>query len=711
MNQVHVCKIALELSIRNDQVESVVTLLEGGATVPFIARYRKEATGTLDEVNITTIRDRSKELKDLDDRRAVVLESIDKQGKLSPELKLKISAAATLTELEDLYLPYKPKRRTRGMVAREKGLEPLAESIFRQDAGFDPGAEAAKFVDPAKELASVTAVLSGARDIIGEWINENAEARAALRELVLSKGKFHSKVIKGKEIEGEKFKDYFDWQESVASAPSHRVLAARRGEKDQFLILRILSPEESALTLLRSRFLKHNQSPSMMEVDMALEDAYRRLLAPSIENEVRLLTKEKADAEAIQAFITNLRQLLMAPPLGQLMVMGIDPGLRTGCKVVCLDQQGKLLEYQTVYLAQSEAREREAADIIAALVKKFNIEVVAIGNGTASRETEAFVRRLALKNVKLMMVSESGASYYSASEVARREFPDLDVSVRGAVSIARRLQDPLAELVKLDPKNIGVGQYQHDVDQSKLKQSLDDVTMSCVNMVGVDLNTASAELLTYVSGVGPALARNIVEFRNQNGRFTKRESILNVQRFNMKAYEQAAGFMRVYDGENLLDGSAVHPESYPVVEWMAKSLNCALKDLLADEKLRARIDLKQFVTATTGLPTLKDIMNELARPGRDPRAGFEFVRFTDGVNTIEDLVIDMVLPGVVTNVTDFGAFVDIGVHQDGLVHISELSDKYVKHPSDIVKLQQKVSVTVKSIDLGRKRIALSMKSR
>lgn len=711
MSLLHQQKVAREINARADQVASVVALLDGGATVPFIARYRKEATGTLDEVAITTIRDRMKELKDLDDRRAAILDSIDKQGKLTPELKGAIDAALTISHLEDLYLPYKPKRRTRGMVAKEKGLEPLAEAIFRQEPSFDPRTESEKYIDASKELANISAVLAGARDIISEWINETAEMRAAIRDLFLTKGRFHAKVIKGKEQDGIKFKDYFDWQEELSSAPSHRVLAARRGEKEQFLLLRITVPEDTALTLLRTHFLKNNRSPSVMEVDMALEDAYRRLIAPSIENEVRLLTKEKADSDAIITFIANLRQLLMAPPLGKLMVMGIDPGLRTGCKVVCLDQQGMLLDHQTVYLAQSEAREREAADIISAFVKKYNIEVIAIGNGTASRETEAFLRKVPLKSVKVMMVNESGASYYSASEVARREFPDLDVSVRGAVSIARRLQDPLAELVKLDPKNIGVGQYQHDVDQGKLKQSLDDVTMSCVNMVGVDLNTASPELLMYVSGVGPALAKNIVEYRNKNGRFNTRTETLNVPRFSAKAYEQAAGFLRVIGGDNVLDASAVHPESYPVVELMARGLNCSLNDLVSDDKLRARIDLKQFVTPSTGLPTLKDIISELAKPGRDPRAKFEFVHFQDGINAIEDLTKDMVLPGVVTNVTDFGAFVDIGVHHDGLVHISELSDKYVRHPSDIVSLHQKVKVTVKEVDLVRKRIALSMKSR
>jgi uncharacterized protein len=707
----HVSAVTAELNLKQHQVEAVVALLESGSTVPFIARYRKEATGSLDEVVVTSIRDRMKQLEELDKRRVAILESIDKQGKLTPELKTRIDGADTLTALEDLYLPYKPKRRTRGMVAREKGLEPLAEALFRQDPVFIPEQEALRYVDPEKDLSDVQAVLAGVRDIIAEWINENAEARAALRDMYLAKGTFHSRVIKGKDEEGIKFKDYFDWKEGVKDAASHRILAARRGEKESVLILRILVPDEELIKALTARFVKDNKSRSAAHVRIALEDGYKRLMSPSIENEVRLITKERADMEAIRTFQTNLRQLLMAPPLGPRMVMAIDPGLRTGCKIACLDPQGKFLEYQTAYMHQGESQARESGETIKRLCRKYNIEVIAIGNGTASRETEAFVRALKIEQVKIVMVSESGASYYSASEEARREFPDLDVTVRGAISIGRRLLDPLAELVKLDPKNIGVGQYQHDVDQAKLQESLKDVVVSSVNQVGVDLNTASRELLMYVSGLGPALAQGIVEHRNKAGAFRKRDDILSVPRFSVKAYEQAAGFLRIMNGENPLDASAVHPESYWIVEAMARDAGCSVVDLISTDKSRQQIDLKKYVNDRVGLPTLKDIFAELAKPGRDPRAQFEFVSFKDGVNAIEDLARDMQLPGVVTNITDFGAFVDIGVHHDGLVHISELSDKFVKHPADVVKLHQKVTVWVKEVDLKRKRIALSMRSR
>ncbi|MBF0569688.1 MAG: RNA-binding transcriptional accessory protein [Candidatus Omnitrophica bacterium] len=709
MNVSHLRQVAQELNIREAQVQATVQLLEEGSTVPFIARYRKEVTGTLDEVAVTSIRDRILQLAELDKRRAAILESIEKQGKLTPELKAKIDKARTMTELEDLYLPYKPKRRTRGMVAKERGLEPLAVEIFKQDPDFDPEDAAQHYVDPAKDLKDADAVLAGARDIIAEWVNEDADARARVRELFLTKGQFHSRVIKGKEEAGAKFQDYFDWKEPVAQAPSHRVLAARRGEKEEILLLRITVSEDEALKILQSVFVKNNRSDSARQAMLAVEESYKRLVSPSIENEIRLITKEKADAEAIKTFQTNLRQLLMSPPLGPKMVLAVDPGLRTGCKLAVLDEQGKFLEFQAVYLGQSEAKEVDAGETIRRLCKKHAVSVVAIGNGTASRETEAFIRTLKIPDIKIVMVSESGASYYSASDVARREFPDLDVTVRGAISIGRRLQDPLAELVKCDPKNIGVGQYQHDVDPTKLKQALDDVTISCVNMVGVDANTASRELLMYVSGLGPALAQGIVEYRNQKGPFKNRDEIHNVPRFSVKAYEQAAGFLRIIGGENPLDASAVHPESYGVVTAFAKDLGCSIRDFIQMDNLRTRIDLKKYVTERIGLPTLQDIVSELSKPGRDPRAKFEFVAFKDGVNTIDDLQKDMVLPGVVTNLADFGVFVDIGVHQDGLVHISELSDRYVRHPSDVVKLHQKVTVLVKDVDLKRKRIALSMK--
>jgi len=707
----HVRQTAVELNLKENQVASVVELLEEGSTIPFIARYRKEVTNSLDEVVITAIRDRIKQLDELDKRRAVILESIEKQGKLTPELKEKITRAETLTELEDLYLPYKPKRRTRGMIAKEKGLEPLAEMIFKQDVAFAVAKEALKYIDAEKDLGTVELVLAGARDIMAEWINEHAEARASIRELYLAKGTFHSKVIKGKETDGIKFQDYFDWKEPVAQAPSHRVLAARRGEKESFLLLRVLAPEDESSRILESLFVKNNRSLSSTEVRLAIEESYKRLMSPSIENEIRLITKEKADLDAIKTFQVNLRQLLMASPLGPKVVMAIDPGLRTGCKVAILDPQGKFLEYKAVFLSQGKHQEMEAEETLRHLYKKHNVEAIAIGNGTASRETEAFIRSLKLPDVKIVMVNESGASYYSASDVARREFPDLDITVRGAISIGRRLQDPLAELVKSDPKNIGIGQYQHDVDQSKLQEALDDITMSCVNNVGVDINTASRELLMYVSGLGPALALAIVEQRNAKGPFISRDAILNVPRFSVKAFEQAAGFLRIMNGENPLDASAVHPESYSVVHAFAKDLGCTVVDLMHQDHIRAKIELKKYVTERIGLPTLKDIMSELAKPGRDPRAQFEFVSFKDGVNAIEDLAVDMILPGVVTNITDFGAFVDIGVHQDGLVHISEMSDRFVKHPSDVLKLHQKVSARVKEVDLKRKRIALSLKTK
>ena len=684
-------------------------LLAEGSTVPFIARYRKEVTGALDEVAITAIRDRLQQLQQLDERKAAVLESIEKQGKLTDDLKEKINAVETMAVLEDLYLPYKPKRRTRATMAREKGLEPLAQLILEQKLGVDPKIEAAKFINEELKVASIDEALAGARDIIAEWINEDAKARGAIRQLYLEKGLFDSKVIKGKEQEGTKFKDYYDWQEPVKESPSHRVLAMRRGEKEEFLMLRIVIPQEDALSILKEMFVLHPLNPCASQVEMAVEDSFKRLLSLSMETEIRLLTKQAADEEAIKVFAENLRQLLMASPLGQKNVLALDPGYRTGCKVVCLDAQGKLLHNTTIYISQSDEQKEQAVKTIKDLCRLYNIECIAVGNGTAGRETESFVRSLKLENIQTVMVNESGASIYSASEVAREEFADFDVTVRGSVSIGRRLQDPLAELVKIDPKSIGVGQYQHDVDQPKLKKSLDDVVISCVNQVGVEVNSASKQLLMYVSGLGPALAAALVEYRNAHGTFDSREGLKKVPKLGSKAFEQAVGFLRIRCAKNPLDASGVHPESYGVVERMACDLGVAVPDLMKDEALRKKIDVHKYVTATVGLPTLLDIKDELAKPGRDPRAKFESVQFKEGVEKMEDLLPGMELNGVVTNITNFGAFVDVGVHQDGLVHISAMSDMYIKNPADFLKVGQNVKVRVTEIDIARKRISLSMR--
>ncbi|WP_299461589.1 Tex family protein [uncultured Microscilla sp.] len=707
MNNPHFPKIAQELNITEHQVAATALLLDEGATIPFIARYRKEATGSLNEVVIAQIRDRLTQLRDLDKRREAILKSIEEQGKLTPELKKKIEAAETMTALEDLYLPYKPKKRTRATIAREKGLEPLGEKIFAQE-DFDLIAEAKKFIDPEKGVNTEEEALAGARDIIAEKVNEDVEARATMRDLFWKKGAYTVKVIPGKEEEAKKYMDYFDWEEAVQDAPSHRVLAIRRGEKEGMLSLDTSPEEEEALQKLARRFVKEDSSAENTEqMELAVKDAYKRLLKSSMETEVRLKAKKKADSEAIQVFADNLRELLLAAPLGQKAVLAIDPGFRTGCKVVCLDPQGKLLKHDVIF---PDRRRTEAMATIHDLCKKYDVQAIAIGNGTASRETEAFIRSIGLpKEILVVMVNESGASIYSASEVAREEFPDEDITVRGSVSIGRRLMDPLAELVKLDPKSIGVGQYQHDVDQTALKKSLDDVVESSVNKVGVEVNTASKQLLTYVSGLGPVLAQNIIEYRNENGAFKSRAELKKVKRLGNKAFEQAAGFLRIGDAPNPLDASAVHPESYPVVEQMAKDLGCSVTDLMKDDKLRQQIDPKKYVTDTVGLPTLNDILQELAKPGRDPRAKFEVVEFAEGVNTIEDLKTGMKLNGVVTNVTKFGAFVDIGVHQDGLVHISELSNTFVSDPNEVVKVQQKVEVMVLDVDVERKRIQLTMK--
>jgi uncharacterized protein len=709
MSEAHIPKIAQELSLTPTQVQATADLLNEGATVPFIARYRKEATGSLDEIVITAVRDRLNQLMELDKRREAILKSLEERGQLTEELKEKILSAETMVVLEDIYLPYRPKRRTRATVAKEKGLEPLAQRLFIQE-DIDPMAEAAAFVDPEKGVDSAEDALAGARDIIAEWVNEDQTARARMRDFYSSKAVFKSKVISEKEGDGIKYKDYYDWEEPVKTAPSHRILAMRRGEKEGFLTLRVLPPEEEALEILEGLFVK-GEGAASQQVRMAVHDSYKRLLSSSMETEIRQATKKRADEEAIRVFAENLRQLLLAPPLGQKNVLAIDPGFRTGCKVVCLDRQGKLLHTETIYPLQSEKGAADARSKILEMCERFRIEAIAVGNGTAGRETETFIRGLDLsKNIQVVMVNESGASVYSASEVAREEFPDQDVTVRGSASIGRRLMDPMAELVKIDPKSIGVGQYQHDVDQGALKGSLDDVVVSCVNRVGVEVNTASKQLLSYVSGLGAQLAKGIVEYRNAHGPFQSREGLKQVPRLGPKAFEQAAGFLRIRDGENPLDGSAVHPESYPIVDAMVKDLGCSVMDLMRDESLQKQIDLKRYVSEQVGLPTLNDILLELSKPGRDPREQFETLRFAEGVEKIEDVKPGMKLPGIVTNITAFGVFVDIGVHQDGLVHISQLSNRFVKNPSEVVKVHQKVLVTVMDVDLERGRISLSMKS-
>ena len=708
MNLNHYLKIAEELKIKQKQVSDTIELLDEGATVPFISRYRKEVTGSLDEVQVAEIRDRVQQLRELDKRREAILKSIREQEKLTPELEEKINAAETMTLLEDLYLPYKPKRRTKATVARERGLEPLADLIFRQEA-IKLEEEAQRFIDAEKEVHSLEEALQGARDIMAEWINENAELRKKMRDLFISEGKFISKVMPGKEEEAIKYKDYFDWSEPIKTAPSHRVLAMRRGEKELFLMLDSSPEEMDAIALMEKMLVKENNT-SAEQVKLAIKDCYKRLLKPSMETEVRLYTKKKADEEAIKVFAENLRQLLLGAPLGEKSVMAIDPGFRTGCKLVCLGPQGQLLHHDVIYPNEPQKRTSESGALLKYLAEKHEVEAIAIGNGTASRETEHFVKSLGLpSHIIVVMVNESGASIYSASEVARNEFPDHDLTVRGAVSIGRRLMDPLAELVKIDPKSIGVGQYQHDVEQSALKTSLDDTVMSCVNGVGVEVNTASKELLTYVSGLGPSLAQNIVKFRDQHGPFKSRNQIKSVPRLGEKAFEQAAGFLRIRNADNPLDASAVHPERYPVINQMAVDLGVQLDELINSAELRKKVNIQKYVSESVGLPTLQDIMEELSKPGRDPREVFEVFNFQEGVNTLKDLKVGMKLPGIITNITNFGAFVDIGVHQDGLVHLSHLADRYIADPNEVVTVNQKVEVTVMEVDIPRKRIGLSMK--
>ena len=698
-------KISTALQISENQVRKTIALLDEGGTIPFISRYRKEMTGSLDEVQVAAIRDLRDQLVELEKRRDAILKSLLELEKLTPELEKAVRAAETLAKLEDIYLPYKPKRKTRAMAAREKGLQELADKLFQQRL-VAPEELAVAYLE---HVTNIDEALAGARDILAEEMMETAEAREEARNLFTRKTTVKSSVAKGKQEAGIKYKDYFDWSESLAQAPSHRILALFRGENEGFLNLSLLGPDEEVLTKLERRFITGNNSCAK-QVEMAIQDGYKRLLMPAMETEVRAEAKKRADENAIRVFAENIRQLLLAAPLGQKRVLALDPGFRTGCKVVCLDEQGSLLANTAVYPHTGPGQATEAAETIKEWVKKYEIQAIAIGNGTAGRETESFVRNLNLNGIHIIMVNESGASIYSASEVARDEFPDKDVTVRGAVSIGRRLMDPLAELVKIDAKSIGVGQYQHDVDQKKLQASLDDTVVSCVNLVGVELNTASKQILSYVSGLGPQLAQNIIDYRTKNGPFLKRSDLKKVTRLGEKAFEQAAAFLRIRHAKNPLVASAVHPERYDIVEKMAKDLGCKVTDLLADESLRKQIQLSHYVTSDVGMPTLTDIISELAKPGLDPREKFEAFEFADGVNDIKDLRIGMTLPGIVTNITNFGAFVDIGVHQDGLVHVSQLADKFVKDPNEVVKVSQKVMVRVTEVDEARKRIALSMKS-
>ncbi len=703
----HFQSIATTLNIAIKQVSATLALLDEGATVPFISRYRKEVTGSLDEVQVAAIRDLAQQLRELDKRREAILKSLTELEKLTPELEKKINEAKTITALEDIYLPYKPKRKTRASAAKEKGLEPLALRILSQSR-IDPEQEASVYVNDKKGVANVADALAGARDIIAELISENADARTKMRHHFNQKATYKTSLVKGKEEAGIKYKDYFEWEESAKNAPSHRVLAMRRGEQEGFLKLDVLPSDEEAIVLLENQFITaRNQSAD--QVQLAIIDGYKRLLRPAMETELRAATKQKADEEAIKVFAENARQLLLAAPMGQKNVLAIDPGFRTGCKVVCLDKQGKLLENATIYPHTGQGNVKDAEWALTKLCEKYEIEAIAIGNGTAGRETETFVRKLKIPNVTVVMVNESGASIYSASPLAREEFPTQDITVRGAVSIGRRVMDPLAELVKIDPKSIGVGQYQHDVDQGKLQQSLDDTVMSCVNAVGVELNTASKQVLAYVSGLGETLAQNIINYRNTNGAFKNRESLKKVPRLGDKAFEQAAGFLRIRDAKQVLDRSGVHPERYDLVSQMAKDLSCTVDDLMKDPQLQKQINLQRYVSATVGLPTLNDIVKELAKPGRDPREQFEAFSFAEGVNAIGDLKIGMKLAGIVTNITNFGAFVDIGVHQDGLVHTSQMANRYVANPNEIVKVSQVVQVTVVEVDVARKRISLTMK--
>ena len=706
MNKKIYTLIAQLTGITERQVEQTIQLLDEGATIPFISRYRKERTGGLDELQIGAISGLWDKLNELDKRKQTILNAIEEQGKLTPELRQRITDSWDATEVEDLYLPYKPKRLTRAEIARRKGLEPLAKRLMLQ-TGESPDKSAKKFVQ--SEVKSTEEALQGARDIIAEWVNEHEQARNIVRKSFQLTAQLTAKVVKGKEEEGVKYKDYFAFHEPLNRCSSHRLLALRRGETEGILRVSISPDNEGCLSRLQRRFVK-GHGEDAKQVATAVEDAFKRLLKPAIETEFANQSKAKADAEAIRVFSANLRQLLLAPPLGQKRVLGIDPGFRTGCKVVCLDAQGTLLHYEAIFPHAPQNQQGRAAAKVAQLVATYNIEAIAIGNGTASRETEQFITSIRFdRKVQVFVVSENGASIYSASKIAREEFPEYDVTVRGAVSIGRRLMDPLAELVKIDPKSIGVGQYQHDVDQTALKKSLDQTVELCVNLVGVNVNTASKHLLTYVSGLGPTLAQNIVNYRTEHGPFASRKALMEVPRMGAKAFEQSAGFLRIPNGENPLDNSAVHPESYPIVERMAKDLGCTVKELIEQKELKRKLHLADYQTVEVGMPTLNDILAELDKPGRDPRQHIQVFSFDPNVKQIEDLHEGQVLPGIVTNITDFGCFVDVGIKENGLVHISELADQYVSDPSSVVSLHQHVEVRVLHVDLARKRIQLSMK--
>ena len=701
-------KIAEELQLPLRSVENTLSLLDEGCTIPFIARYRKERTGTLDEVQIAAISDLNEKLTELEKRKETIIKTISEQGKLTPELENRIAECEDTETLEDIYLPYKPKRRTKAQVAREQGLEPLA-TIIMLGRETDPDGVAKRFVKG--DVKTVADALKGAQNIIAEIVSEDEKARQTVRRSFEREATITSKVIKDKKDteEAAKYSDYFDWSEPLKRCPSHRMLAMRRGEAEGILRISISTDDGDCLFRLRRIRVRGNGRCAKL-IEEAVDDSYKRLLQPSIENEFAARSKEKAEEEAIRVFAENLRQLLMSAPLGQKRVMGVDPGFRTGCKIVCLDAQGNLLHFEAIYPHPPIAKREQAAATIERLVELYGIEAMAIGNGTASRETAAFMKSLHFKHsVKQFVVSEDGASVYSASKTAREEFPDKDVTVRGAVSIGRRLMDPLAELVKIDPKSIGVGQYQHDVDQGKLKKSLDLTVESCVNSVGVNLNTASQHLLTYVSGLGPTLAKNIVDYRREHGAFTSRAQLKKVPRLGPVAYEQCAGFLRIPESDNPLDNSAVHPESYKIVEQMARDNGCTVRQLMTDASLREKIELRKYVSDTVGMPTLTDIMSELEKPGRDPRSQIEEFEFAAGINSIDDLRAGMTLPGIVTNITNFGAFVDVGVHQDGLVHISQLADRYVSDPNEVVKLHQHVRVKVTEVDKRRNRISLTMR--